>query len=516
MHPVNNIFYDGVILDLDGVITSTVKQHIRAWKQSLDSFLQYYANSKGLQFSPLDSEKDYKLYIDGKPRYSGVKSFINSRSISLPYGKPGDAPGFNSICALGNLKNRIYLDLIAREGAEVYTDTLEMIKLWRSEKLKIAVVSASKNCRQILSIAGITDLFDLIFDGNDAEAYNLPGKPQPDIFLQACKMLEIPNNRAVIIEDSISGVQAGKNGNLSLVIGISRINSKSLLYQNGADLVLSSLADLYRPNLTSRNSKSLPSALNQIANIISGIKLHRSVIFFDYDGTLTPIVSRHDQAFLSDSMKRAVTDLSRMIPVAIISGRELTDVKNLVQIPGICYAGNHGFELECPDNKITMIANVKEYLPVLDRIQDYLQPLISSFPGLIIERKRFSIAVHYRLIKDGNQIRSLESTLSKIAGNFHQFKLTSGKKVFELRPSLEWDKGKAVQVITNEISGNDPQSFSVYIGDDLTDEDAFLAINDWGAAIVVTDTEKMTFAHYTLKNTEEVLMFIRQLNSGIK
>lgn len=516
MHPINNIFYDGVILDLDGVVTSTVKQHIRAWKQSLDSFLQHYANVKGSPFLPLDTEKEYKLYLDGKPRYFGVKSFLNSRKISLPYGNTDDPPGFESICALGNLKNQIYLDLIAREGAEVYTDTLEMIKLWRSMKLKIAVVSASKNCRQILSIAGISDLFDLIFDGNDAEVYNLLGKPQPDIFLQASKMLGIPINRTIIIEDSISGVIAAKNGLFSLIIGISRNGSKSLLYQNGADLVLSNLLDFHKPKMASRNSKHLPSAITKLNDLISNIKLHRSVIFFDYDGTLTPIVSRHDQAVLSDSMKRAVSDLSRKIPVAIISGRELTDVKNLVQIPDIYYAGNHGFELECPDNKKTMVADVKEYLPILERIQKHLQPLISSFPGLIIERKRFSIAVHYRLIEDDNQIGFLEDSLTDILSRFHQFKIASGKKVFELRPSVEWDKGKAVQAITNVIFGNDPQSFSIYIGDDLTDEDAFLAINDWGAGIVVTDTDKFTFAHYTLENTDEVLLFIRQLQPAIK
>lgn len=511
MHPINRIFYDGVILDLDGVITSTVLLHIRAWKESLDSFLLHYSSINNSHFLPLDTDNDYKTYIDGKPRYSGVKSFLDSRDISLPYGKPDDTPGFNTIFALGNLKNRLYLDLLNKEGAEVYEDALKMIKLWRSEKLKTAVVSASRNCRQVLSSAGITDLFDLIFDGNDAERSNLPGKPAPDIFLKASIILHIPNTRAVVIEDSSSGIRAAKNGNFSLVIGVIRKGSGSMLQENGADLVISKITDLdVQP--VSKVPSLLPSGLSQIEVIISQISHHRSIIFLDYDGTLTPIVSRPELAIMSESMKKALTELSKKIPVAIISGRELGDVRNLVQIPHIHYAGNHGLELKYPNDKEIILEAAKNYPPILDQIQTSLQPLPSSYPGVIIERKNFSLAVHYRLLKDESLIRSLEISLSDMMTRFPQYKLTAGKKVFELRPSIDWHKGKAVQVIVNNIYGSTPYSYPFYIGDDLTDEDAFCAVKGWGAGIIVGNEGQSTFADYSLKDTTEVEVFIEQLN----
>lgn len=512
MHPINRIFYDGVILDLDGVITSTVILHIRAWEESLDSFLHHYANINNSQFVPLDTDKDYKTYIDGKPRYSGAKSFLHSRNISLPYGKPDDLPRFETVCALGNLKNCIYLHLLNKEGADVYEDALKMIKLWRKEKLKTAVVSASKNCRLVLSSAGITDLFDLIFDGNDAEKNNLPGKPSPDIFLKACSILNLSNTRAIVIEDSSSGIRAAINGNFSLVIGVSRNGSGSMLHESGADLVLSKLTDLdVQPE--SKRPSLLPSGLSQIEAIFSRISSHRSIIFLDYDGTLTPIVSRPELAIMSESMRRVLTELSSKIPVAIISGRELNDVRNMVNIPHIYYAGNHGFELRYPDGTVTIPEDVKKYPPLLDQIHTSLQSLQSSYPGIIIERKKFSLAVHYRLLKDEGLINSLKKSLSGMVSQFTQFKLTSGKKVFELRPSIDWHKGKAVQVITNQIFGNTPRSFAMYIGDDLTDEDAFRAVSGWGAGILVGSEWQSTFADYLLKDTDEVRMFIEQLNN---
>ena len=391
-NPINRIFYDGY----PGSGWSGNQhclQHIKAWKESRILFFLLFRTHVPVLFPGYRPR--LKTYIDGKPRYCGVNSFLRSRNISLPYGKPDDLPGFDTICALGNLKNRFYLDLLNKEGAEVYKDALKMIKLWRSERLKTAIVSASKNCRQVLSSVGITDLFDLVFDGNDAEKNNLPGKPAPDIFLKACMLLNISNTRAVLFEDSESGIKAGKKGNFPLVVGVNRNGSGSLLYESGADLVLSKLTDLIVQPVPKKSSL-LPSALSQLKEILSCVLHYKSIIFLDYDGTLTPIVSRPELAIMGESIRKALVELSDKIPVAIISGRELNDVRNLVQIPHIYYAGNHGFELRHPDGTETVLEDVKKYPPLLDRIETSLQPLRTSYPGVIIERKRFSLAVHYR------------------------------------------------------------------------------------------------------------------------
>jgi len=168
--------------------------------------------------------------------------------------------------------------------------------------------------------------------------------------------------------------------------------------------------------------------------------------------------------------------------------------------------------LRHPDGTETVLEDVKKYPPLLDRIETSLQPLRTSYPGVIIERKRFSLAVHYRLLKDESLIPPLETSLSGTVTQFSQYKLTSGKKVFELRPSIDWHKGKAVQVITNEIYGNTADSYPVYIGDDLTDEDAFRAIKGWGAGILVGVEGQPTLADYSLKDTTEVGEFIERLN----
>jgi len=244
MLPVNKLNFDAVITDLDGVVTATTNLHIKAWKQSLDSFLQNYSEKYHSKYDPMNVQYDYKQFIDGKPRYIGVNSFIKSRKISLPYGSPSDRPGFNTICALGNYKNELYLALINTEGAKVYRDAIESIIQWRSFHLKIAVVSSSKNCRKVLSSSGIVHLFDLIIDGNDSEQNDIPGKPEPDIFLFACKCLKSTSDRTVILEDSISGVQAGKKGKFAMIIGVSRNGSSDLLYQYGADYVVSVLTDI--------------------------------------------------------------------------------------------------------------------------------------------------------------------------------------------------------------------------------------------------------------------------------
>jgi len=230
--------YKAVLFDLDGVITKTASLHAAAWKEAFDDFL---ASLPGKN-PPFDSDRDYRDYVDGKPRYDGVEGFLKSRNIVLPYGSPDDAPGLTSVVALGNLKDRYFSQLISKRGVEVFQSTIELIRILRQEEIIIGVVSSSKHCRDILDKEKITSLFDTICDGNEAEKLHLKGKPAPDTYVNAAQKLGFMPSDCVVVEDAEAGVQAGKAGGFGLVIGINREDYAEGLKQHGADIVVNDLS----------------------------------------------------------------------------------------------------------------------------------------------------------------------------------------------------------------------------------------------------------------------------------
>jgi beta-phosphoglucomutase family hydrolase len=236
--------FDAVLFDMDGVLTATAKVHAACWKKMFDEFLQRRADETNEPFNPFDIESDYKLYVDGKLRYDGVQSFIQSRGIKLPYGSPEEAPDFETVCGLGNLKDKMVQEVLDSDGVEVYEGSIKMVRLLRKENIKTAVVSASRNCKTVLKAAGIDNLFDFVVDGKVADEFQLAGKPEPATYLKAAKELGAEARRAVVIEDAISGVQAGRNGNFGLVIGVAREGNSGELKENGADIVVADLEEL--------------------------------------------------------------------------------------------------------------------------------------------------------------------------------------------------------------------------------------------------------------------------------
>jgi alpha,alpha-trehalase len=228
--------FKGVIFDMDGVITQTAKIHAKAWKSMFNEFLK---KLDGPGFTPFDIGEDYKQYIDGKPRLDGVKSFLDSRNIILEEGNTSDLSA-DSIVGLGEKKNARFLELLKDEGVEVYPDTIRLVKLWKN-KMRLAVVTASKNCQFIMESAGILDFFDVRVDGVYAAEKNLPGKPAPDIFLEASKLMGLNPSQCILFEDARAGVEAGKRGNFGLVIGVARDGSPGGLLNSGADFVVENL-----------------------------------------------------------------------------------------------------------------------------------------------------------------------------------------------------------------------------------------------------------------------------------
>src|SRR5262245_5752593 len=236
--------FDAVLFDLDGVITDTASLHAAFWKQMFDAYLQQRAAEKGEVFRPFDIAADYRLYVDGKPRYDGVRDFLSSRGIRLPEGSPHDPPQLETVGGLGNRKDELVDALIANSGVKPYAGSVRLIDHLRRHGFKIAVVTSSQNCSAVLKAANLDGVFEVQVDGNVVQAQRLAGKPAPDTFLMAANLLRVEPARAVVIEDAISGVQAGCRGNFGLVIGVARKDNAEELRQHGAHLVVNDLGEM--------------------------------------------------------------------------------------------------------------------------------------------------------------------------------------------------------------------------------------------------------------------------------
>jgi len=232
------------LFDLDGVLTPTALIHAAAWKQMFDAYLRERAARTGERFEPFD-DHDYERYVDGKPRYDGVRSFLASRGIELPEGTPTDPPGAETVCGLGNRKDELAVALM-RKGVEPYPGSVRYVRAVRDAGLHRAVVSASVHCREVLEAAGIADLFEVRIDGIVAAERRLKGKPEPDTFLAAAEALGVPAVAATVFEDALAGVEAGRAGGFGFVVGVDRVGQADALREHGAGVVVSDLAELLR------------------------------------------------------------------------------------------------------------------------------------------------------------------------------------------------------------------------------------------------------------------------------
>ena len=236
--------FDAVLLDLDGVITDTANIHATCWKQMFDAYLQQHAADASEPFRPFEIATDYRLYVDGKPRFDGVRDFLTSRGIHLPEGTPDDPPQADTVCGLGNRKNALVNDVIAAVGVKPYAGTVAFVRQLRQQGFKVAVVTSSQNCATVLQAAKLEDLFEVRVDGNTVRAQHLAGKPAPETYLMAAQLLGADPTRSVVVEDAVSGVQAGRNGNFGCVIGVARTGNAEELRRHGAHLAVHDLGEL--------------------------------------------------------------------------------------------------------------------------------------------------------------------------------------------------------------------------------------------------------------------------------
>jgi beta-phosphoglucomutase family hydrolase len=236
--------FDAVLLDMDGVLTDTASVHAGAWKRMFDDFLSARAARRGETFVPFDVDADYRRHVDGKPRYDGVRDFLRARGIALPEGAPEDPPQAETVHGLGNRKDQLVNEAIAAGGVRVFPGSVPLLERLRAAGIKTAVVTSSQNCARVLEAAGLAALLDATVDGHTLVARRLAGKPAPDMFLEAARVLGVDPARAVVVEDAISGVEAGARGAFGLVIGVARKGNGAELAAHGAQRVVADLAEL--------------------------------------------------------------------------------------------------------------------------------------------------------------------------------------------------------------------------------------------------------------------------------
>jgi beta-phosphoglucomutase family hydrolase len=251
--------HDAVIFDLDGVVTQTAAVHAAAWKRLFDAYLTERAARAGASrggapdpslaapgspLRPFDLETDYRLYVDGKPRYDGVRDFLASRSIELPMGDPSDPPERETVCGLGNRKNAFFNAEVREHGVQTFPSTVALIHELHEAGIRVGLMSSSKNTAMVLDVTGTTDLFEVRVDGVVAAEVGLPGKPDPAMYLETARRLGIAPARSVVVEDALSGVEAGRRGAFGLVIGVDRLGQAAELAKAGADVVVDDLAEV--------------------------------------------------------------------------------------------------------------------------------------------------------------------------------------------------------------------------------------------------------------------------------
>lgn len=511
----NNIPFKAAIFDMDGVITQTAKLHAKAWKKMFDEFLE---KREGKDYKPLNIEQDYTLFINGKGRYDGVRSFLKSRHIEVPEGLPTDTPNKETIYGLGMRKNNYFLEILENEGVQVYQDTLKVIQRWKEDGIKLAVVSSSRNCKYIMEATGFLKFFDARVDGQTLDEKNMDGKPDPAMFLEAAERMGVSPEETIVLEDAISGIEAAKKGNFKIVVGVDRKGETALLKENGADVVVHKLTELMHElnkiNL-GKVAEDLPHAIQKLDEIRQKIGNKQVIFFFDYDGTLAPIVKNPKDAILPDKAKEILQQLAQDFLVAVVSGRDRSDVKEKVGLENVYYAGSHGFDISGPNNMDMQYEGGQQAIPALNEAEKNLKQKLNGVKGSRVERKKYAIAVHFRNVAE-NEVPLVKSAVYEELNRQENLKKGEGKMILELKPDIDWHKGKATRWLLQKLTEKGKPSIPLFLGDDVTDEDALEAISEDGIGILVGTHGAKTAASYRLENVDEVPEFLQLCYNALK
>lgn len=499
-------YHDAVVFDLDSMLTEAASVHRVAWEALFDDYLARHSTSGGRDHSVF-TDGDYQQLLDAETRFDGVAGVLAARGISLPLGLASDR-GDQTVGGLIHRHRQLCLELLGRD-VPLFTSMVSLAQRVRSSEVTTAAHSSSPGAGELLEATGVDGLFDVFIDGTADEGRSIAGNPGLVVLLEATHLLEATSrlgvhpHRAVLIGDTEDGITAGRDGGFGLVIGVDGTEHVDRLFERGADVVVSDLADIGVRTGDKRISQ-IPNALESYGQL-AGIAMARdSVVILNYDGALSQFVSDPAAAALVDGAADALEHVAAMSPVVVISGRDLADIRDRVGIPTVWYAGSHGFELAGPDGSHHENEQAAATVPVLAEAAAELRDTLAQIPGVRVEHKRFAVAVHYREVAS-EHIGEIVATTHRL-GQRRDLRVVSGSMLIELRPDVDWDTGTTLAWIRSHLEGS-KSLVPIYIGGDLTDEDAFDAVQFSGVGIVVRqaeDGDRRTAARFALDGADQV------------
>ena len=395
--------------------------------------------------------------------------------------------------------------------AEPRDSTVPLLRRLRDAGVATAVHSSGGDCARFLGAAGLDDLVNATVEDT--------GNLDAPTLIATARRLGTRPVRCAVIDCDPTVITAGRDGGFSLVIGLELDGHAEEMLSCGADIVVADLAEISVHDGGTAMA-SIPDAgqvYSQLKELVAG---RRPAVFLDFDGTLSDIVDKPDAATLVEGASDALRALAAQCPVGVISGRDLRDVRDRVNVDGLWYAGSHGFELLAPDGTHHHNPLAAGAVDVLARAAGELTETLGDVPGAVVEHKRFAVAVHYRNADPVDVDRVVATT--RTCGRAHGLRVTTGRKVVELRPDIDWDKGATINWLLDHVEGGDTTSgtvLPVYIGDDITDEDAFDAIHFDGAGIVVRhqeDGDRPSAAQFSLEDPSAVVDFVRRLADDLR
>ncbi|WP_326545360.1 trehalose-phosphatase [Mycolicibacterium sp. ND9-15] len=504
-------YHDAVIFDLDGVVTDTAAIDKAAWKAMFDDFLTRRPAGDAVEHLEF-TDADYRDFAEGKPQLDGIAALLKSRGISLPLGTESD-DGAATVCGLRNRLHNLVIEMTAHQ-VPIFVSTVGLVRQLRAADIATGVFSSARNCKEVLRSAGLSDLFTACVDEGLASEAPFGGHQHAAVLPEVARQLGVPPARCVVVDDDAAGVAAGRDGGFVLVIGVDRNGDGAALLQCGADVVVRDLVEVTVRGGYHRLSATA-DALQSYSQIAPLADMRQPAVLLDFDGTISEIVNDPDAAKLVPEAGEVLKSLAALCPVAVISGRSLEDIRSRVGVPGIWYAGSHGFEMVDPDGSLHRNDAGAQAIHTLDEATEELRNRLAGVDGLVVENKRFSVAVHYRNVAP--ELVDGVVAAVRTAGQRHKLRVSGGRKVIELRPDVDWDTGKTLEWILDQIDGTRPL-LPIYIGDDLTDEDAFDAVRHKGIGVAVRNAEsgdRPSAARFALENPNVVCRFLDRLTDQL-